>query len=176
MQVSSIGWRSLVAGVVGALAMSVAFAGFEEDYEAKKWEEIEVQLPPAPKAADLIPFYVSATAQNRFAVDGSSLSVVSDGVVRYVLVIETPSGVRNVSYEGMRYETKERRFYASGRSDGSWSKARRNQWELVRDGGSNRYHAALFLEYFCPGGAIVWTADEARDALRRGGHPSLKRN
>lgn len=171
-----MGWRRMIAGVATAVIASGAVAGFEEDYEAKKWEEIEVRLPPAPRAEDLIPFYVSATAQNKFSIDGRSLTVGGDGVVRYILVIETPAGTRNVSYEGMRCETKERRFYASGRADGSWSKARSNQWERVREAVSNRQHAALFIDYFCPGGAIVWTADEARDALRRGGHPSLRRN
>lgn len=176
MRVLNFGWRGGITGFIAAILASGAFAGFEEDYEAKRWEEVEIQLPPAPIAENLVSFYVSPTAQYKFMVDASSLTVGSDGVVRYVLVIEAPSGVRNVSYEGMRCETKERRFYASGRPDGSWSKARGNQWERVRDAVTNRHHAALFMEYFCPGGTIVWTADEARDALRRGGHPLVKRN
>ena len=175
MQLSEIRWELAAAALMVAAVASSAEAGFQEEYEAKKWEEIEVQLPAMPAAANLIPFYVSAATDNRFFVDGPSLSVDKDGVVRYVLVIETSGGARNVSYEGMRCETKERRMYASGRADGSWSKSRNNRWEPVREAVSNRYHAALFLDYFCPGGAIVWTADEARDALRKGGHPSLKR-
>ena len=144
---------------------------FEEDYESKKWQEVEVLLPAPPKAEALLPFYVSAATENHFFVDSASLSVGGDGVVRYPLVVLPEGGARNVTYEGIRCETRERRIYASGRQDGSWSKSRRNEWVRIQDAYANRHHAALFLEYFCPVGVIVRNADEARNALRRGGHP-----
>ncbi|MBS1143514.1 MAG: hypothetical protein H6R14_920 [Proteobacteria bacterium] len=152
-----------------------ASAEFDDDYENKQWQEIEVQLPAAPRQETLLPFYVSAATENRFFIDGATLSVGSDGVVRYVLVVLTPQGVRNVTYEGMRCEARERRIYASGRGDGTWSKARKNEWVRIQDAYANRQHAALFLEYFCPIGNIVQDAEEARNALRRGGHPDIKR-
>lgn len=160
-----------LATPVAALGASVD----EEDDLPKKWEEAEFQLPPMPKQEDLIGFFVSSATDNRFFVDSPSLSVGGDGVVRYVLVVVTGGGARNVSFEGMRCEARERRLYAFGRSDGSWSKSRNSQWERIREGGSNRQHAALFQEYFCPGGVVVRTTEEARDALRRGGHPSTVR-
>lgn len=143
-------------------------ADFEEDYEKKNWKEIEVQLPEAPSEGNLIPFYVSATTPNRFFIDGATLRVDSDGVVRYVMVVLSPSGARSVTFEGMRCEAKERRIYASGHSDGSWAKSRRNEWVRIQDATANRQHAALFIEYFCPGGVIVNSADQARAALRTG--------
>lgn len=157
--------------VVGASLVPVGqvFASFEDDYELKKWEEIDVQLPAPPKQQELVAFYVSAATDNRFFVDPASISVGSDGVVRYTLVVVTPSGVRNVSFEGMRCETKERRLYAFGRADGTWSKARSNQWDRVREAVNNRHHAALFQDYFCPEGVIVRNEEEARNLLRRGG-------
>lgn len=156
------------------LASTTVFADFEEDYESKQWQEIEVQLPAAPKQETLLPFYVSAATENRFFIDGATLSVGSDGVVRYVLLVLTPQGARNVTYEGMRCETRERRIYASGRQDGSWSKARKNEWVRIQDAYANRQHAALFLEYFCPIGNIVQDAAEARNALIKGVHPDNK--
>ncbi len=158
-----------------AILSSPLLADFDEDYDSKRWQEVEVQLPEPPRQDLLLPFYVSAVAENRFYVDGSSLSVGSDGVVRYVLVIVTPQGGRNVSYEGMRCETRERRIYASGRADGSWSKSRNNDWVRIADQSVNRHHAALYLEYFCPIGIAVRTPEEARDALQRGGHPDVRR-
>lgn len=157
---------------VGLLALPVgqALADFEEDYEAKKWEEIEVQLPAPPRQENLVPFYVSAAADNRFFVDLISISVGSDGVVRYTLVVVSPSGVRNVSFEGMRCDTWERRLYAFGRADGAWSKSRNNRWERVREATNNRHHAALFQGYFCPDGIIVRSAEQATGLLRRGGY------
>jgi hypothetical protein len=154
---------------------SSAWADFEEDYDNKKWQEMEVQLPAAPKQENLLPFDVSAASANRFFIDGSTLSVGSDGVVRYVLVVLSPQGVRNVSYEGMRCEAREYRIYASGRLDGSWSKARKNEWVRIQEAYANRQHAALFLDYFCPVGVIVRDAAEARSALVRGGPRDIQR-
>lgn len=164
----------VVAG--GVLIPAFAFGGnLEDDGDPKKWEELEVLLPPVPKEQDLVGFFVSSATDNRFFVDSASVSVGPDGVVRYALVVLAASGVRNVSFEGMRCETRERRLYALGRSDGAWSMSRNQRWERLREGGANRQHAALFQEYFCPGGVIVRNASEAIDALRRGGHLSTLR-
>lgn len=165
----------LVLTLAGSALALADDPDFDEAYETRKWQEIEVQLPAAPKAEALLPFEVSAITENRFFVDGTSLSVGSDGVVRYVLVILTPGGARNTTFEGMRCETRERRIYASGRLDGRWSRSRNNEWARIQDVPANRHHAALFLEYLCPDGIAVRTPEEARAALRRGGHPDVKR-
>lgn len=157
------------------LSASSAFADFEEDYESKGWKELEVQLPETPKQESLLPFYVSAATENRFFVDGATLSVGSDGVVRYVLLVLSPQGGRNLTFEGMRCETRERRIYASGRADGTWSKARKNEWVRIQDLPSKQHHAVLFLEYFCPFGILVRDAAEARKALVQGVHPDNRR-
>lgn len=164
--------KSFVSVMCGALLAFPSFANFDEEYETRQWQEIELVLPAAPQQDSMLPFYVSAANSNRFFVDSASLSVGADGVVRYVLVVETSGGARNVTYEGMRCETRERRIYASGRRDGAWSKSRNNEWERIRDIAPARQHAALFLDYFCPGGVIVTDVAEALDALRKGGHPS----
>ena len=154
----------------------VLAAGFDSEYEEKRWEEIEAQIPVFPKSESLTAFYVSATTDNKFTVDRDSISVGADGVVRYTLVVTSASGAQNVSYEGMRCTTGERRSYAFGRSDKTWSKARSNQWVKIQESTLNRHHAALYFEYFCPNGVIVFDLDEARMALRLGGHPSSVRN
>lgn len=169
-------FRSLALSLLTlVLTPSLAMADFEKDYESKQWLEVEVALPAAPKEANLQPFYVSAATSNRFFIDISTLSVGSDGVVRYVLLVLSPEGGRNVTFEGMRCESRERRIYASGRQDGSWSKARKNEWVRIQDAYANRHHAALFLDYFCPFGNIVRDAAEAKKALMLGGHPDNKR-
>jgi len=159
--------RRMLALAAFLFAPSFSFAGFEEDYELKNWREIEVQMPAGPKTENLIPFYVSAATDHKFFIDASSLSVGADGVVRYIMVIQTSGGARNISFEGMRCQTREKRVYAFGRSDGSWSKSRSNQWDTVRQLDVNRQHAALFLEHFCPGGVIVAKVEEALRSLRQ---------
>jgi hypothetical protein len=149
------------------------FAGkdFEGDYDSRDWKEMAVQLPPAPQDANLTQVYVSASTDNKFFVDTASVSVGSDGVVRYALVAISANGVRNVSYEGMRCATKEVRLYAFGHRDGSWAKARANQWRRIYEQTSNRQHAELYQAYFCPDGAIVFSRDEALSLLSKGGRP-----
>ena len=160
-----------ILALLGVLACGSVNAEEEEEYESRQWSEVDVRLPAAPRQESLFPFYVTATTENRAFIDAASLTVGSDGVVRYVMLIVSPQGARNVTFEGMRCETRERRIYASGRADGTWSKSRNDAWMPVRDDRSNRYHAVLLANYFCPVGLLVGSADEARNALKQGGHP-----
>lgn len=169
-----IGCQSLRLWALVFLGAWFGLVAAESEDEIRPWQENEVRLPSAPRSEALLPFYVSASTENRFFVDASSLTVGDDGVLRFVLVVLGAEGARNVTFEGMRCEAKERRLYASGRTDGSWSKSRNNDWMRIRDAVANRHYATLYLDYFCPGGVIVRNAQEAVDALRRGGHPAAK--
>jgi hypothetical protein len=141
------------------------------DYNESEQVEEAVTIPAYPKDADLIEFYVSPAATNRFYIDGTSLSVGKDGVVRYALVIMTPGGATNVTYEGIRCATRETRLYATGRTDGTWAKAQSADWRLIENKTINRHHAALNRDFLCPIGNPIYTAEEGRNALRRGKHP-----
>jgi hypothetical protein len=163
--------RGIVQALVGLVLLStmswaLAQSQFDEDFddENKPWEEIAVQLPPAPKGENLLPFYVSPTATQKFAVDAQSINVGKDGVVRYILVSVSPEGARNVSYEGIRCATFEKKIYAIGRDDGSWARSRRDQWEGIVRGGANRQHAALALDYFC---SNLTVAGNEKDMIKR---------
>lgn len=172
---------ALVFWVSGVAAQSVPIENlkithnFEEDYDAKKWGEIVHQLPPVPKPENLIEFFVSAATEHRFFIDPDSVSIAKDGVARYALVIKTSGGATNISFEGMRCETRERRPYAFGRSDGTWSKTRSNAWVPIHDEIANRQYAALFMDYFCPNGILAGRAEDIRFALRhqQGGKPRV---
>jgi hypothetical protein len=142
-----------------------------DDPDAPKWVEDEAALPAFPKPENLLPFYVGEMTAHRFMIDGSTLQVGKDRVVRYVLVMQTSGGATNISYEGMRCDTGEYRLYASGRSDGTWAEARRSEWRMIENKPVNRYHAALAHDLFCPSGIAIYSADEGRDALKRGKHP-----
>jgi len=163
---------SIAAAAAALLAFAVtahAQSRFEEDFDDKEkpWQEIAVQLPQAPKQEDLASFYVSATATQSFAVDTKSVSVGTDGVIRYSLVAISEAGAKNVSYEGIRCATYERKLYAFGRSDGSWSRSRRDQWERIPANAMNRQHAALAKDFFCEEKSIAGTADDIVRRLRQ---------
>lgn len=142
--------------------------------EGEGREEMEARLPPFPREENLLPFPVSALTENRFFIDGESISVGSDGVVRYTLVVTSVAGARNITYEGLRCSVAERRIYAFGRADSTWSRARSSQWAGFHGVAVNRHHAVLFQEYFCVNGSAVRHADEARSALRSGGRSSVQ--
>lgn len=142
------------------------------DPDAPPWQEEDLQLPAVPQDANLREIYVSAATSHKFYVDAATLSVGKDGVVRYTLVVRTSGGAMNVTYEGMRCETREYKVYASGHRDGSWAPARRSEWRLIENKPANRQHAALSRDYFCPAGVAIYTVGEGREALRLGKHPN----
>jgi len=147
-----------------------------EDYDAKPWEEKAVELPPFPEDKDLYSFHVSNTAVNSFYVDTANIILGSDGVVRYSLLIVSPAGVRNVSHEGMRCQSRERRTYALGRPDNRWNPSRGSDWVRIREAASNRHHAALFLDFFCPDGIMATRLSEVVHAIKKQGEPLAKNN
>lgn len=165
------------ASAVGRVKNEAIGAEKEVEYveeQKTEWVELEVTLPPAPVAAQLQSIYVSAVATHQYLIDGSSLSVGNDGVVRYVLVVRTEGGAENVSYEGIRCEEGTWKLYATGAADGQWKKARISEWRPIENKSVNRYHMVLSRELFCPNGMPIATAEEGRRALRLGHHPDVK--
>jgi len=143
---------------------------FEHEFDQDKpWSEVAAQLPPYPTAENLVEFNVSSATRHKHFIDTASISVGEDKIVRYTVVIEAAGGARNVSFEGMRCETAERRLYAYGHSDGSWSKARNAGWEDIKLRSLRSYQKALYEAHFCPGGINVKDVKEAVNNLRQGG-------
>jgi len=160
---------ALAAHAVSGFAQSKS--DWEIEVERRGWKESEYKLPAPPKPADLIEFFVSSATDFRFFVDPQSLSVGSDGVVRYTLVARSPSGAENVSYEGIRCSEGWLRVYAYGRPGGGWSE-RDSEWRPIETKTVQRWHNALRREFFCPQRVPIFDPAEGIDALRRGGHPN----
>lgn len=136
----------------------------------QEWKE-DLATPPAyPRKDTLLEFHFGTAGEFRFFIDGATLELGKDGVVRFVLVARSPSGVENVTYEGIRCLSAEVRRYAVGRADGSWG-GRPGEWRAIESGGPQRWHRALQREYFCPLNEPIRDAAEGVRALRDGGHP-----
>ncbi len=142
---------------------------WERAQEAQSWQENRVTLPPYPKSANLVEFDVGAGPEFHFLVDAASLSVGSDGVVRYVLVARSLQGAQNVSFEGLRCKDGEYKIYATGSGDGTWVKAPLSRWRPVEQRAGS-WHRTLANDYFCPMREPVRTVAEGVDALKRGGN------
>jgi hypothetical protein len=114
------------------------------DREITSWSEMQAQLPPYP------------------------VSTGGDGVVRYTMIIKTSGGSTNISFEGMRCESREQKYYAIGRTDKSWVRARNPQWRPIDFKEATAHHITLYREYLCRGKIMVESAEQIVRALRAG--------
>jgi hypothetical protein len=144
------------------------WAGWDYDFdeEKKSWKEIEAQIPPYPSPKNLL-YLEAGGGGHRLYIDANSVSRGEDGVMRYTAVVKASGGATNVSFEGMRCETREQKTYALGHSDGSWARARSPQWRRIELREILPYHYVLYREYFCPSRTRPPTAWEAVDALKQ---------
>lgn len=112
------------------------------------FREIETELPPVPSEGNLVEFEFRKSDKNRYFLDRSALSIGTDGVVRYVAVVKSASGVRNISYEGIRCENSQYKVYAYGTSEGKWTGAFKPAWREVFSE-MRSFRATLLNDYFC---------------------------
>jgi hypothetical protein len=174
MKIHSALVRQVTLGL-GFLCCVNAFAQRAEplnrNFEEKTWEEQKSELPAFPKDDNLKEVNVGPVTSFRFFVDASSVDVGTDGVVRFTLVARSQSGATNVSFEGIRCQTQERKMYAVGRSDGTWAQARDPRWSSLARQYINPVHTVLIEDYFCPLRVVVGSTKEAVDAINSNGHP-----
>jgi hypothetical protein len=108
--------------LTACISCGAATAGLLDD---PNWQEGAVPPPPAFSVERLLRFEVNPNSAMVYGIDPQTLSISSeDRVVRYVVVASSPSGGRNVLYEGIRCATAEVRTYA--RHNGQ-------QWVLAND-------------------------------------------
>jgi hypothetical protein len=140
----------------------------EFDDDTKSWKEIQGQLPPAPKPENLARVQTGSATSNLAYVDTAAISIGADGVTRFTLVLKTSGGATNVTYEGMRCQTREQKLYAIGHRDGSWARARATEWRRVVLRDLQPYYHTLYHEFFCPAGVTPTPVKDAVQALKRG--------
>jgi CNP1-like family len=171
--------------VLGAIAVAIAASGFAQapgerlrdsaadsiDFTPKFADELPLQLPAPPKTEDLLEFDPGRPATLRFYIDPASLSVGTDAIVRFTVVVRGEGTASNVSYEAIRCKTRERKVYAYGRADGTWSAVRAPLWTTISGLTSDGHRFVLYENYFCPSRQIIASAREGVEALRRAGHP-----
>lgn len=132
------------------------------------WTENKVDtLPSLPQATTLLPFDVSGNTPLTFAVDSKSLSVGDDGVVRFTVVVKSPSGAYNVNYEGIRCDTYEWRQYAGLNADhDGWDTSVATPFARIEDGTLNAYQASLYQDYMCANKTTAGNAKQILENIR----------
>lgn len=164
---------ALIVATVLATSVCPALAQWREwdadfDEGRKPWKEMEARIPSYPRSGDLVPFEAGGASPHRFYVDARSLSVGEDGVVRYTLVVKTAGGATNVTFEGIRCELRQQKYYAVGRADGNWVRARSPQWRRIEPQDINRHHNVLYSDVLCFGKQPVTSVREMLELLRSG--------
>lgn len=92
------------------------------------WKEGEIPAPPAFSMDRLIRFEVNPNSPLVYAVDPQTITLSpADRVLRYVVVARSPSGGRNVFYEGIRCATAEVKTYARHTGE-AWVMMAEPQW------------------------------------------------
>ncbi|HTD02516.1 CNP1-like family protein [Undibacterium sp.] len=163
----SLHLTALLAAAFLSLSLPAAAqqAADDEDEIEKEWKEVAAQLPEAPKAENLVSFYDSGTQS--FAIDVKSLTIAADGTIRYTLVSVSRGGAKNISYEAIRCESFQKKLYAFGRPDGSWSRSRRNEWSAISNLAANKQHSTLAVDYFCEGNTVAGRAPAIVERIRK---------
>ncbi|MFN8753814.1 MAG: CNP1-like family protein [Betaproteobacteria bacterium] len=127
---------------------------------AARLPELEVGLPDLPRDADLAEVRLRDFTSGKVRIDTRTLRVDEDLVVRYVVAVTTPGGVRNISHEAIRCDPNESKRIAIARTDGSWGRVSRSEWEPVSNVTYNAVQFSLAKDYFCgPMGAPRGKAD-----------------
>lgn len=137
---------------------------------ASNWTENKnVPLPPMPADSDLLPFDVSANTPLQYFVDAKSISVGSDSIIRFTAVITSPSGARNVYYEGIHCDNYTWRQYAglNDTHDG-WDPTVATDWTRIEGGELNAYQATLFNDFMCDNRTPAGKASEIVKNIRLG--------
>ncbi|HEY0884044.1 MAG TPA: CNP1-like family protein [Ramlibacter sp.] len=112
------------------------------------WKESEAPAPPALRTTGLVPLEIPGS-QLRFGVDPASVSLGSDGVVRYVVVAASAGGAVNGIYEGIRCSTGEYKVYARNSGKG-WSISG-SDWRLLHDQPRSRHSLLVARTGACIG-------------------------
>jgi hypothetical protein len=116
----------------------------------RSWEEKAVPLPATPDDSKLIPLKIYKMPHYKYYIDSASVNVsAGDNVARYTVVIEPPSGLRNVFYEGIRCDTREYKIYASTLWGQALSPLSSSPWYEIQENATGAYRYDLFTYFLC---------------------------
>ncbi len=147
--------------VTGAVSAQTTAADLEVD-----WLEEPVAPPPSFDFQKLVAIDMPSFTSLKFGVDPQTISISNDGVVRYVMVATSETGVINAMYEGIRCTTGEVKTYARYNASG-WEKVQDATWRSLQ-AKTPSYHAQAFARQgACDGRARATSAADIVRALTR---------
>ena len=155
-------WSVLFASVLTGTFVQVKAQVLADPVD---WKEADVPPPPAFDLAKLLTFDVARSSSLVYGVDPASFSISKfDSVVRYVMVASSPSGAKNVMYEGLRCSTGEVKIYARAKPDGTWVAVEKSEWKSLFDPAVPRHSLRFANAGACQGAAPV---SNVRELIRK---------
>lgn len=136
-----------------------------EEYE---WVEERVELPAYPEREKMVRIEFDRPDQRfEYFIDPKSLSVGEDGVVRYVLMLRSPSGSENIMFEGIRCSKRDYKTFAFGTAKDTFRQLRNPAWKEITQTSNNWFRHDLWKHYFCFAEERLSTAITRESILRR---------
>lgn len=116
-----------------------------------KWQEGDVSLPDWPQERNLIEIPLDQSDERfTYFLDQASLATGSDGVVRYTLIAESRTGVRNLTFEGIRCTPKGAfRIYAFGQNQAFQVAHAGDDWQAIGTTRTAPARHELWRHYLC---------------------------
>lgn len=146
-----------------ALLLSLSLPAWSQTYGGDAlldWKEGAAPPPPAFNVNKLLTFDVLKASTLVYGVDPATISIGEDEIVRYVIVATSPTGVRNVFYEGIRCATGEYKTYARQTNEGEWSKVTNPEWRTVFQNAGARHVLQFAKTAACDNNSPTRTVDE----------------
>jgi len=113
----------------------------------EQWKEDKFALPAMPQEDDLINIDIDkGKSPYKHSIDIKNISIGQDYVVRYTIVLESTTGIRNVFYEGIYCPAGEYKTYAVASGD-EFRAISKPVWKKINE--SHYYRFDMKKYYFC---------------------------
>lgn len=139
-----------VLAITGCLMLSQLACGQLVDLDPD-WKELEVKPPAAFRTDRLVPIELPRYVSVRVGIDPATVTVSSDGIVRYVVVAVSDSGNINAAYEGIWCRAGDVKTYARAGNDGQWTAIAKPEWKGLSASHPSMHALALARQGVCDG-------------------------
>ena len=138
----------------------------KKSYYEEAWREQETVLPPLPEQKNLRAIDANrADPRYDYLLDKASINRGVDDVMRYTVVVESSTGVRNVFHEGIRCLTDEVKTFAYASGDREFKRTTGSRWQRIAVNGVRAYQEYLASVILCDANGYAWDTDKAIAAL-----------
>ncbi len=118
--------------------------------QKKQPESDQITFPQAPRQANLVALDSELTdGRYEYFIDRASVSMGSDQILRYTVVLQSDTGARNVFYEGIRCATSEFKTYAYATQSGEFRPMTSASWRKLSTTAPYDYRRLLAQRYVC---------------------------